>query len=60
MASTVSQNWLTITKKLKILNIRTIRFCSNFTSMCSEYLSNNVWRDFRLPISASIMVTQNA
>ena len=30
----------------------TMQFCSNFTSMWSKYLSNNVWRDFWLPMSA--------
>ena len=29
----------------------------NFTSMWFKYLSNNVWRDFGLPITASTMVT---
>ena len=33
-----------------------IIICSNFTSMWSKYLSNNVWRDFRLPLSAFAMV----
>ena len=36
--------------------VRTIRFCSNFTSMWFKYLSNNVWSDFRLSMSASAMV----
>ena len=36
----------------------TKRFCSNSTSMWSKYLSNNVWRDFRLPMSASAMITK--
>ena len=27
--------------------IRIIRFCSNFTSIWSKYLSNNVWKNFR-------------
>ena len=35
----------------------TIQFCSNFTSMLSKYLSNNLWRDFRLRMLASAMVT---
>ena len=26
--------------------VQTIQFCSNFTSMWSKNLSNNVWRDF--------------
>ena len=29
-----------------------MRFCSNFTSMWSKYLSNNEKRNFRLPMSA--------
>ena len=52
VASTLCQKWLTIfCQKAEILyslESRTIRFCSNFTSMWSKYLSNNVWRDFRL------------
>ena len=36
--------------------VQTIRFCSNFCNMWSRYLSNNVWRDFRLLMSASAMV----
>ena len=31
--------------------VLTIQFCSNFTSMWSKYVSNNVWRDFTLPMS---------
>ena len=42
-------------KKLKIF--RTIRFCSNFTRRWPKYLSNNVWRDFGLQVSASVMIT---
>ena len=39
--------------------ICTMRFCSNFTSTWSKYLSifNNVWRNSKLPMSASVMVT---
>ena len=29
-----------------------MQLCSNFTSLWSKYLSNNVWRDFRLRTSA--------
>ena len=60
MASTPSQKWLTIflSKDLKKFLVRTIRFSSTFTSMWSKYLLNNVWRDFRLLMSASAMVTQ--
>ena len=46
-----------LSKSLKFCLAWTIRFCSNFTSMWSKYLSNNVWRDFRLPMSVSVMVT---
>ena len=35
-----------LSKSSKFCIIQTIRFCSNFTSMWSKYLSNNVWRDF--------------
>ena len=50
MATTLSQKWLTIfcQKSSKFCIFRTMRFCSNFTSMWFKYLSNNVWRDFRL------------
>ena len=43
-------------KSTKFCIVPTIQFCSNFTSMWSKYLSNNVWRDFRLPMSALAMV----
>ena len=36
-------------KKLKLRVVRTIRFCSNFTSMWYKYLLRNVCRDLRLP-----------
>ena len=39
-------------KSSKFRIVWTIQFCSNFTSMWSKYLSNNVWRDLRLPMSA--------
>ena len=44
-------------KRSKLCIFPTIRICSNFTSMWSKWLSNNVWRDFRLPMSASVMIT---
>ena len=34
-----------------------VQFCSNCTSIWPKYLSNNVWRDFGLPMSWSVMVT---
>ena len=57
MSSTLCQKWFKkngffFTKKLKIRVVWTKQFCSNFTSMWSKYLSNNVWRDLRLPMSA--------
>ena len=52
MASTLSQKWLPfLPKSSKCCMFCTIQFCSNFTSMWSKYLPNNVWRDFRLPMS---------
>ena len=39
-------------KSSKFHVVWTIPFCSNSTSMWSKYLSNNVWRDFRLPMPA--------
>ena len=39
-------------KRPKLRVVWTVRFCSNFISRWSKYLSNNVWRDFRLPMSA--------
>ena len=41
-----------LSKSSKFRVVWTIQFYSNFTSMWSKYLSNNVWRDFRLPMSA--------
>ena len=42
MASTLCQKWLNIflRKSSKFCIVRTIRFCSNFTSMWSKYLAN--------------------
>ena len=38
-------------KSSKFCIFRTMRFCSNFTSMWSKYFSNNVRRDFRPSVS---------
>ena len=46
-----------VSKSTKFCMFGTIRFCSNCTSMWSKYLSNNAWRDFRLSMSATAMVT---
>ena len=45
-----------LSKSSKFCIVRTIRFCSNFSSMWSKCLSTNVWRDFRLPLLAWAMV----
>ena len=39
-------------KSSKFRVVWTVRFRSNSTSLWFKYLSNNVWRDFRLPMSA--------
>ena len=41
-------------KRPKFCIFRIIRFCSYFSSMWSKYLSNNILRVFRLPMSASV------
>ena len=46
-------------KSSKFCIFHTIRFCSNFNSMWSKYLLNNVWRDFWLPMSGSVMIARN-
>ena len=37
-----------------------IQFCSNSTSMWSKWLSNNVWRYFRRPMSAEATVAEQS
>ena len=49
-----------LSKNSKFCIFRTIRFCSNFTSMWSKYVSNNVWRDFQLPMSALATVARKS
>ena len=48
-----SNNYGFLSKSLKFSDHRpkvlTIQFCSNFTSMQSKHVPNNVGRDFRLP-----------
>ena len=51
--------WL-IVKKLKFYTFRTIRFGSNFASMWSKYVSNNVWRNFRLVVFAFATVARES
>ena len=43
----------------KFCIFRIIRFCSNFLSIWSNYISNDVWKKFRLSMSGSVMVTWN-
>ena len=54
--STLCQKWLKkngfFSKSSRFRVVWTIQFCLNFTSMWPKYLSNNVWRDIRLPMSA--------
>ena len=47
-------------KSSKFCEVWTIRFYSNFTSMWYKYFLNNVWRDLRLPMSASATVTRKS
>ena len=58
MASKLSQKWITIfcQKPQNFVYLFIIRFCLSFVSMWSRHLSNNVWRDSRLPMPASVMV----
>ena len=46
-----------LSKSTKFCMVQTIRFCSNFTSMWSKYLSNNVWSNgnIKCPIGKSIL-----
>ena len=43
---------LFVKKPSKCRVVWTIPVCSNFTNMWSKYLSNNVWRDLRLSMTA--------
>ena len=59
MATTLLQKWFqkwVFVKTSKFCIFQSIRFCSNFISLFSKYLSNNVWRYFRLPMSAIAIV----
>ena len=57
MASILCQKLLSIFLSKSIRFSTAIQFCSNFTNMWPKHLPNNVWRDFRLPISALAMIT---
>ena len=58
MSSTLCQIWFTIIcpKAQNFCLFLTIRYFLNLTSLWSKCLSNNLWRDFRLPMSATVMV----
>ena len=49
-----------LTKSSQFCIFPTMRFCSNFTTLWSEYLSNNVRTKLRLLMSESVMATYNA
>ena len=46
--------------KFKFRVVKTIRFCSNFTSMWYKHFLNIGWRDFRLPMSTLATVARNS
>ena len=50
--------WLLLSKSSKFRVVWTIRLCSNFTSICTFLW--NVWRDFRLPMSAIATVARKS
>ena len=60
MASTLCQKMVLkprfLSKSSRFRVVWTIKFCLNFTSVWYKYLLNNVWRDFRLPMSVSAAV----
>ena len=49
-----------LSKSLKFRVVWTIRFCSNFTSIWYKHFLRNVWRDFRLPVSALVTVARKS
>ena len=57
MASTLCQIWLS---KTPVFVVWTIRFCSNSTSIWYKHFLRNVWRDFRLPMSALATVARKS
>ena len=65
MASTLCQKWFKknrffvfLSKSSKFRVVWTIRICSNFTIMWYKHFVRNVWRDFRLPMSALATVAR--
>ena len=59
MALTLSQKWLTIfcQKAQNFLYFVQCDFVQISPAYGSNTYQNNVWRDFRLPMSESVMVT---
>ena len=49
-----------VKKSSKFCIFRTIRFGSNFANMWSKYVSKNVWRDLRLPVSVFVTVARKS
>ena len=47
-------------KNSEFHTFQTIRFGSNFANMWSKYISKNVWRDFRLLVSAAATVVRKS
>ena len=46
-----------LSKSSKFPTVWTLRFCSNFTNMWYKHFLRNLWRDFRLPMSALATVS---
>ena len=64
MASKLCQKWFwkkkLSSKSSKFCAFWRIRFGSKFASMWFKYVSNNVWRDFRLPVPAFATVLRKS
>ena len=60
LSKIVLKNPVFWSKSSKFCVVSTIRFCSNFTSMWYKHSLRNVWRDFRLLMSAlaTVMASQ--
>ena len=65
MASTLCQKWFKknvvfLSKSSTFRVVWTIQLCSNFTGMWYKHFSRNVWRDFRLSMSALASVARKS
>ena len=47
-------------KNYKLNTFLSIRFASNFAGTWAKYVSNKVWRDFRLPVSVFASVARKS